>query len=178
MATDIDQLVLNLRGCYSFADKSVCVAGAGEGQIIDLYRQARAIAAVDSDPAALEALKQKLHGDPLLKRMRFYHEDFLVHRDHADVVVFEFSLHEMADPAAALAYARTLAPDIVIFDHAPGSEWAWHTGEEEKIERSFTALAAAGIRRRADFHALQSFDNRSQLEERIKQQGPEAIARA
>ena len=178
MATDLVQLVQNLQGCYSFTEKSICVAGAGGGQIIALYRQARTIAAVDCDPAALNALKEKVQGDQLRERMRFFCEDFLAHRQSADVVVFEFSLHEMADPAAALAHARTLAPDIVIFDHAPGSEWAWHAGEEDKIARSFAALAAAGIRRRADFHAVQTFDDRTRLEERIKEQGREAIARA
>lgn len=93
-------------------------------------------------------------------------------------MVFEFSLHEMADPAAALTHAHTLAPEIVIFDHAPGSEWAWHASEEEKIERSFAALTAAGIKRRIDFNTVQTFDNVTRLLERIKGQGREAIARA
>ncbi len=178
MATDLVQLVLNLRECYSFTNKSVCLVGAGEGQLIELYRQAREIAAVDSDPTALEALMKKMVEDTLKERMHFFLEDFLVHRRKVDVVVFEFSLHEMEDPAAAIAHARTLAPEIIIFDHAPGSEWAWHTCEEVKIERSFAALATAGIRRRADFHTVQAFDNRARLEERIKGQGQVAIDRA
>jgi len=67
------------------------------------------------------------------------------------VVYFEFCLHEMADPMKALAHARTLAPDIVVLDHSPGSAWAFHAAEEEKVRRSSEAMERFGIHRRENF---------------------------
>lgn len=53
-----------------------------------------------------------------------------------DVVYFEFCLHEMADPARDLAHAATLATDVVVFDHAAGSDWSFHAAEEHEVQRS------------------------------------------
>ncbi len=46
------------------------------------------------------------------------------------------------DPQKALAYARTLAPKIVVFDHSPGSEWAFYAAEEGKVRCGTFSLAA------------------------------------
>ena len=35
-----------------------------------------------------------------------------------------------------VAHARTLAPDVVVFDHAPGSEWIYYGAEERLVARS------------------------------------------
>ena len=52
-----------------------------------------------------------------------------------DVVMFEFCLHEMKDPVAAINHALTMAPTVLITDHWSGSEWAYVVDEEEKVIR-------------------------------------------
>ena len=96
----------------------------------------------------------------------------------AEVVVFEFCLHEMPDPARALERARSLAPEILVYDHAPGSTWSWHAAEEDKVVRSTRAMEARGIRRRTVFEAEQRFRDYAELHAKVASQGPTAIERA
>src|SRR5260370_33889974 len=64
-----------------------------------------------------------------------------------DVVYFEFCLHELDEPRRALIHARTLTPDIDVFDHSPYSDCASYTDEEGKVRRSAEALKRLGPRR-------------------------------
>jgi hypothetical protein len=84
----------------------------------------------------------------------------------------------MADPMQALAHARRLALDIVVFDHSPGSDWAFHAVEEEKVARSAEAMAKFGIRSSQSFRTEQRFHDYSELLVKVKVQGPVAIERA
>ena len=95
-----------------------------------------------------------------------------------DVVYFEFCLHEMADPIKALGHARALAPDIVVFDHSPGSEWAFFGAEEEKVCRSAEAMARFDIRHRETFRTDQRFSDYPELIAKLSGQGPVANERA
>jgi hypothetical protein len=54
-------------------------------------------------------------------------------RRPADVVYFEFCLPEMKKPDQILTHARSLAPDIVVFEHAVNSDWSYYAG---KMNRS------------------------------------------
>ena len=83
----------------------------------------------------------------------------------------------MPDPAKALERARSLAPEVVVYDHAPGSEWAYYTVEEDKVLRSTEAMEACGIRRRAVFHGEQRFRDYAELRDKVASQGPTAIER-
>jgi hypothetical protein len=38
----------------------------------------------------------------------------------------------MDDPQQAVDHARTLAPDVVIFEHSPSSEWVFYAAEEKR----------------------------------------------
>jgi hypothetical protein len=93
-------------------------------------------------------------------------------------VYFEFCLHEMPDPGMALAHAKTLALDIVVFDHAPGSEWAYMAAEEDKVSRSAQAMERFGIRAREIFRTDQIFKDYAELLAKISPQGPLAVERA
>jgi 2-polyprenyl-3-methyl-5-hydroxy-6-metoxy-1,4-benzoquinol methylase len=56
VATDIRQLTENLRSFRDLGGVVVLCVGAGGGQLLDVYRDAARILAVDSDPAALGQL--------------------------------------------------------------------------------------------------------------------------
>lgn len=97
---------------------------------------------------------------------------------HGDAVYFEFCSHEMDDPAEALSHAKSLAPDIVVYDHSPGSEWIYFGAEEDKISCNSAAMEHFAIRRRQRFHAEQRFGSYGELLAKVSPQGPLAEERA
>jgi hypothetical protein len=178
MATDINAVLENLMSFYDFSKKSVVHVGAGGGQFIGYAPVARSVIAVDSDSTAVDHLKAAIEQMKMQNLFTVIHGDFLSISNQADVVFFEFCLHEMTQPEQVLIYAKTLAPEILVLDHLPDSQWAWYTCETEKAERSWAALRSMPIVRMANFKALQLFDDHAQLQERIKPLGPPAIDRA
>jgi predicted RNA methylase len=177
MATDINQIIANLRGFYDFSAKTVIAVGAGGGQLAEFGRKARRVVAVDSDARALQQLEQALAAKGLTDLFALRLGDFHDLRERADVVIFEFCLHEMPDPLQAVAHARTLAADVVVADHAPGSAWAYCCAEDEKVRRSSAALGRLGPRAQAEFHAEQRFPDHAALAARVSAQGPVASER-
>lgn len=178
MATDVGLVVRNLLDFYPFAGKTVVSVGAGGGQLVEYGRAARRVVAVDGDGEALGRLGDVLAAKGLAGRFELVCSDVLEVSARGDVVLFEFSLHEMPDPERALAHAGTLAPDVVVLDHAPGSEWAWHVVEEEKVERSAEAMRRLGVRAERLFLGEQRFTDHAELLAKVSVQGPLAVARA
>lgn len=177
MATDLAMILENLLQFYGFDGKAMLCVGAGGGQLAGYGRVARKVIAVDCDGAALAALAERVRADGIEEKFVLVQEDFMAVTERADVVLFEFALHEMPDPGAALAHAATLAPDVVIIDHAPGSPWAHVIDEEEKIAASWKTVAGRGARRIQDHDAIQRFASYEELFQKIKGQGAEAIRR-
>jgi len=120
MATDIAKVIANLTSFYDFRNKSVVHVGAGGGQFIAYASDAYHVVAVDPDAAALEPLRAAIDRLGLGDRFTVRQAVFESLTDKADVVFFEFCLHEMNDPEAVLRHARTLAPEALVIDHAPG----------------------------------------------------------
>lgn len=177
MATDIEQIVRTLVAFHDLVDRVVVAVGAGGGQLVEYARQVRQLIAVDPDGAALERLATRAGERGLADKLTMVQDDLLNVRPRGDVVLFEFCLHEMPDPARALAHASELAPDTVVMDHAPGSPWMWYAAEEAGVEEAWTAVAKRPVRRQLDVEASQRFDDYAQLEARMAQQGPSCFER-
>jgi hypothetical protein len=106
------------------------------------------------------------------------HGNFEDVTSRSDVVYFEFCLHEISDPFTALKRARSLAPDVVVFDHSPASEWAFYGAEEEIVRRSSEAMRNFGIRRCSSLRTQQRFRSGGELLSKVAKQGPLAAERA
>jgi len=178
VATDIQQIIRNLTTYYNFKDKTVLHAGAGGGQILDYARGAKKVIAADPDPEAVLRLKIGIVQKGWDKKFTVRNMDVLSVQEKADVVFFEFCLHEMPDPGAALAHARALAPQVLVLDHAPDSEWAWHTLETEKVNAAWRAVQERKPARMKLFQAFQVFKDKDELAARVRGQGEEAVQRA
>ncbi len=178
MATDIGLVLANLTQFCDFGGKTVIHVGAGGGQFVRSVERARGVVAVDADPAAMARLKLAVEAAGLGEIFAFREEPFEAVSDRADVVFFEFCLHEMDEPDAVLRHARELAPATVVIDHAPESKWAWYVAETEKAARSWAACERAGIRREQAHQGLQRFDNGDALLEKVRSQGEPAVSRA
>ncbi len=178
MATDVGLVVRNPLEFYPLAGKTVVSVGAGGGQLVEYGRDARGVVAVDADAEALRRLSGVLAAKGLSERFERICSDVLDVTVRGDVVLFEFSLHEMPDPERALAHAGTLAPNVVVLDHAPGSEWAWHVVEEEKVKRSAEAMSRVGVRAERLFLGEQRFADHAGLLAKVSGQGPLAVERA
>jgi 2-polyprenyl-3-methyl-5-hydroxy-6-metoxy-1,4-benzoquinol methylase len=178
VATDIAMVIANLKSCYDFKGKSVVHVGAGGGQFVGYAAEARRVVAVDPDAEAITRLRAAIEASGLGDRFTVAQAQFESTSEQADVVFFEFCLHEMDDPEAALRHARTLAPETLVIDHAPESQWAWHTAETAKAQRSWKAVERVGIRRDRRFVGRQLFGNVDALVTRLASLGEPAVSRA
>jgi hypothetical protein len=167
MATDLGQIVANLTSFYDFAGSTVVGVGAGGGQLVEFARAAGRVIAVERDAAALERLFLRARERGLDRKIEPCAGDFLAVRPRGDVVLFEFCLHEMPDPARALGHAAGLAPDVLVLDHAPGSRWSWYAAEEAEVEAAWSAVESLSVRRRRDVEAFQSFRDFAGLEAKL-----------
>lgn len=152
MAADIQEIISNLSDFYNLSGKTIISVGAGGGQFIEYGRMANHVFAIDNDGPALEILEEKLIKSGLTDKYTLVHSDFYLTSRKGDVVLFELSLHELNDPAAAVTNALTLAPDVIVLDHWVSSEWVYVIDEKEKVERSWAALEVF------DFNNFRSYD--------------------
>jgi Methyltransferase domain len=183
MAADYKQMEQNFRRFYDFSGKTVVGVGAGGGPFTDLVCESKKLIVIDKDPAAIQqweariaavGLKDRVDKD----RVEIVQADFCATSPRGDVVYFEFCLHEMDDPSQALRHALTLAPEVLVFDHLPDSEWAFQGAEEDKVRRSTDALANFHCVRRQAFRTEQRFENYQQLLDKVSPQGALALQRA
>ncbi len=178
MAADYRKLTENLTSFFDFTDKVVLYVGAGGRQLLEPSIRTRKVIAIDQDVEALRPLKASVSAKSMQDSVQVVESSFEEIAIPGDVVYFDFGLHEMADPQKALTHARRLAPDIVVFDHLPDSEWIFYAVEEEKVRHSDDALERFGIRRRETFHAEQRFRDYDELLQKVSVQGPVAVQRA
>src|SRR5512135_87298 len=168
-------MVADLLAFYDFEGKTILAAGAGGGQLVEYGRAAGRVLAVDRDAAALEALRGSLKKTGLEGQYELVLGDFFEISLRADAVLFEFSLHEMADPGAAVERARSMAPAVVVFDHWPGSPWSFIAGEETKVAASWTSLGRFPVQRTERHETWQVFGSFDELCERVKGQGEPSL---
>src|SRR3989339_594061 len=130
MACDIKRLMANLHAACDFKGKQIIWVGAGVGQIAPHLAMARKVFAVDNDAKTLAVLAENIGKLGLTKSFELIHCDFSELSRTADIVLFDFCLHEMTAPAKAIIKAKELAPDVVVFDHWPGSKWSYLANED------------------------------------------------
>jgi ubiquinone/menaquinone biosynthesis C-methylase UbiE len=177
MAADYQKLIANLLAFYDFTDKTVIAVGAGGGLLVEYYRAAGKVLAVDNSAPALEKLRESLKAAGLEDKFTPVLGDFYNVELRADVVLFEFSLHEIPDPGAAVGRARRMAPAVVIFDHWPGSEWSYLAAEETKVAAAWAALVRFPVKKKQMHEAVQFFKDYEELYQKVKDQGPTSLAR-
>ncbi len=178
MATDIEAVLRNIESCHDFTGKSVIHVGAGGGQFIRYAARARRVLGVDPDAAAVERLKQAIREQGLEGRFNVLRGDILNVGERADVVFFEFCLHEIVDPLTALRHAQTLAPEVLVVDPAVDSRWAWHLCETEKTQRGWAAVERHPLALDRIFQGVQRFRDYAELLARIETLGECVIRRA
>ena len=178
MAADYKQMEQNFRQFYDFSGKTVVGVGAGGGPFTDLVCEARRLIVIDKDPSAIRQWEARIAAGGLKDRVEVIRADFCETSPRGDVVYFEFCLHEMDDPTETLRHALTLAPEVLVFDHLPDSEWAFQGAEEDKVRRSTDALAEFHCMRQQAFRTEQRFENYQQLLDKVSPQGALALQRA
>jgi hypothetical protein len=177
LATDIQLVISNLNSCFDFSDKTVIHVGAGGGQFIGYASRARHVLGVDPDPEAVARLQAAIAAKGLTERFTTMTADFSVVSEKADVVFFEFCLHEIENPQASLRHACSLAQKVLIIDHQRDSRWSWYCGEDEKVERGWTAAEKYATTLDRSFVARHVFHDYSELQAKVASQGEPALSR-
>jgi tRNA G37 N-methylase Trm5 len=177
MATDIQKVIQNLKAVYDPDGRTIVVVGGGGGQFIEYGRRAAHILALDSDREAIRLLRENLKKAELEDRCTPILGDFYESRLKGDAVLFEFCLHEMSDPKAAIRHAQTMARDIVVIDHWPDSEWSYYTAETEKIRASWETLQSFRLKIIQSYKGVHLFHDYDELYLKLKDQGDLSLAR-
>ena len=178
MAADYKQMEQNFREFYDFSGKTVVGVGAGGGPFTDLVCESKKLIVIDKAPAAIRQWEARVAAGGRKDRVEIVQADFCATSPRGDVVYFEFCLHEMDDPTETLRHALTLAPEVLVFDHLPDSEWAFQGAEEDKVRRSTDALADFHCLRQQAFRSEQRFETYQQLLDKVSPQGALAVQRA
>lgn len=177
MAADYAKMSQDLCRFYDFGGKVVIFIGAAGKQLLDPATPAKKLIAIDKDAQALESLRADIIARGLGDTVQVIEGDFEDIRTCGDVVYLEFCLHEMPDPLRALRHAKSLASDIVVYDHSADSEWIYYGAEEDKVARSAEVMREFGICRQQAFHAEQRFATFDELHAKVAPQGELAIER-
>lgn len=175
MLQDLQSLLKPLMNFAHFTGRTVISVGAGGGQLIEYARSAKQVVAIDSDRLALVRLKTRCLELQLRTKFTYLHTDFYQTRVAGDMLLFEFSLHELTDPQRALQQALQMAPLVVIADHAPDSPWAIVAGEQEQVTRSWQAVNELPLSKTQRFTVMQYFADYDELYEKMKGQGDAAL---
>jgi hypothetical protein len=178
VAVDRALLTRNLHRFYDFTNQVVLFVGAGGNQLFDPATRIRKLIAIDPSAASLHALQRQAGANPSVSPVEVLATKFEDVRLRGDVVYFEFCLHEIAGPLRALEHAKSLAPDIVVFDHSPHSPWVFHAAEENLLQRSSEAIKEFGPRSYSAFRTEQRFATQLELLDKVRSQGPTAVQRA
>jgi hypothetical protein len=175
LAVNRQQFTEQLHNFYDFTDKVVLFVGAGGGRLFNPAARTRKLIAIDRDSERLQTPNTSSHSSA--RDWEITVSSFESVAVPGDVVYFEFCLHEMPEPYQALVHARTLAPDVVVFDHLSGSEWSFYAAEEDQVRRSTEVIERFGIRRREKFCTEQRFASYPELRGKLAQQGAAAMER-
>lgn len=177
MAANVNEIIANLLSFYKFENQKIISVGAGGGQFIEYGRSSKQVVAIDNDREALNRLECNLRKAELLDKFTLVNSDFYLVKEVADVVVFEFCLHEMADAKLAVQHALTMAPNVLVNDHWPESEWAYIVDEREKVVNSWEALQGFAFKKIQRYDTFQFFHDYEELYQKVKVQGENSISR-
>lgn len=177
MALDINFITENILSFYDFKRKDVVHVGAGDGQLIAYSRIAREVNAIDVDAQAIKKLERRIAEENLTHKIFAIEGDFMNFKGMADVVFFEFCLHEMDDPLAALKHAKQMYAHVIILDHIPNSKWSWYTLEDEKLAKSWKAISEFKIKKEERYTLNQEYDTYDDLASKLSVLGDKSIER-
>jgi len=177
MVVDRNELTANLTKFYDFRGKSVLYVGCGLGQLLPPESWAVSVVGIDRDAKALTAFRSVTKTKWTCIPIKFIPRKFETVKIHGDVAYFEFCMHMMDDPKFTLEHARSLAKDIVIMDHLPGSKWVYYWAGEEDVLRSTTTIESFGVKRTKKLVTEQRFEDGKALARRLDRVGKEAKRR-
>jgi ubiquinone/menaquinone biosynthesis C-methylase UbiE len=175
MATDIQQVIGNVKKQYKMDNRVVITAGAGGGQFVDYYETAAHIYGIEKEETAMAMLKNKIEEKGLEGKYECIQSDYFDIEIKGDVVVFEFSLHEMNDIKKAMEKGKKIAQEILIIDHSWKSEWITYVDEVEKVERVKEYIDRNKPKKIEHFSGIQKFKDYNELKEKVKIQGKKAL---
>ncbi len=104
-----------------FMKKTVLHVGAGIGQLIGYATTASHLFAVENNKGTCQILRNRIDQEKLTQKVSVIEEDFYNLSTKADVVLFEYCLHEMINPAVAAKKAKSIAKEVVVIDHQEDS---------------------------------------------------------
>ncbi len=177
MAVNTNEIINNIENFIKLDNKIILSVGSGGGQLVGYGKNAKKIIAIDNDFSALNKLKNVIQSKELNSNYEYLCDDFMNIKISADIVFFEFSLHEMINPVKAIKHAKTITPTVIILDHNIESNWLYIVCEENKVAISDNAIMNIGVKNKIVYSIEQYFKDYKSIKNKVESQGNEAILR-
>lgn len=177
MGADINKIINNLNEFYNLTDKKIIHVGIGKGLFTGYSNLAKKVFAYDNNPDIEKDLLSKLQNENTIDRYVIRISDFSDCKDNADLVFFEFCLHEIENPNEALEFAKGISNNILIIDHSKFSKWSYYTLESDKLEKSWSAINNFEYKKHKAFDEYQFFNDFSELKDKLSVLGDECMKR-
>jgi hypothetical protein len=174
---DAQKIDKDLLEFYDFEDRTVITVGAGEGRFTEYGRNSTHVFTIDCNEDALVRFKETLDKAKLDYKFTLIRSDFYDCKKKGDVVLFEFCLHEMTDTKAAIMHALTMAPNVLITDWWPDSEWAYIADENEKVLNSWKSINKLNLKKVKRVDSQKFFRDYDELYQKVKSRGEKAVQR-
>lgn len=163
MVTDSGEIAYNLTKFFDFEGKVVVHADLRGGAILGYAAFARRVVLLDREPAEVVRMRRSVAAAGVDDRFVIACGDLPSFEPCGDVVLLDFCLHSETDPGATLARAWAIAGDVLVMEHAPGSEWADIAGISSALDSAWNAVEAFRVRRQMTFQGFQIFRDRAEL---------------
>jgi ubiquinone/menaquinone biosynthesis C-methylase UbiE len=151
MASYLEKMKQDIMEFIECADKTVLIVGAGGGKLFGYADSARKVYALDRNDKALDKLKETI---PLHEQGNKYElicDYFENVNIKVDIAMFEYSLHEIADPYNALKHVKNLAERVIVAEHSSDSEWIRLAQEDQNVKKAEEGLKRFAIKRANEY---------------------------
>jgi tRNA G37 N-methylase Trm5 len=135
MVTYLDKIKQDVERFINCNGKTVLIVGAGGGKLFGYADSAQKVFALDCNSKALDKLAEIIHLNEQEEKYELVCGYFETIDIKADVVIFEFSLHEIPDAYETLKHAKKLSNRVIVVEHTSDSEWICLAQEDQNVKR-------------------------------------------
>ena len=163
MSTYLDKMKQDISAFINCYGQSVLIVGAGGGKLFGYTDSARKIYALDCNKEALDKLKEIIPECDQGNKYELICDYFENTTTKVDIVIFEFSLHEIPDTYKALKHAKSLGNRVIVVEHTSDSEWICIAQEDQNAKRVEDGLNKFNIKKANEYITGKEFKDLDDL---------------
>ena len=167
MATYLDKMKQDISEFIDCHRQTVLIVGAGGGKLFGYTDSARKIYALDCNKEALDKLNEIIRECDQGNKYELICDYFENVTTNVDIVIFEFSLHEIPDTYKTLKHAKSLATRVIVAEHTSDSEWICLAQEDQNVKRVEDGLSKFNIKKSNEYITGKEFKDLDDLKSKL-----------